>query len=89
MSTKAVSLRLDEKQIYEIKSVAEVYNITFTEIIKEAVDEYLPKMKNDPLYRLTKNIEEVSEEENEILSEAINSLSDDDLDIVRTEVETI
>lgn len=87
MATKAISLRLDESQISDIKSVASVYHKSFTDIIREAVNEYLPKMKNDPLYRLTKNIEEVSDEENAELSISLNELSDDDLEIVRTEVD--
>ena len=89
MATKAVSLRLDEMQISDIKSVAEVYNKSFTDIIRDAVDEYLPKMKNDPIYILTMNVEEVDDEENKLLTEAIESMSVDDLEIVRTEVEDI
>jgi hypothetical protein len=46
-----------------------------------AVDEYLAKMKNDPFYRLTVNVEDASEEETrEILGE-LDTLSDDDLQI--------
>lgn len=47
----------------------------------KAMDEYLSKMKRDPFYRLTVNVEDAdSDESDEILSE-LDSLSDDDLTI--------
>ena len=42
---------------------------------------YLPKMKNDPFYRLTANVEEASEEETQEILGELEALSDDDLKI--------
>lgn len=85
MAVKAMSIKMDEGRISDIKSVASVFHMTMTDIITEALDEYLLKMKKDPFYRLTANVQDASEEETlEVLSE-LESLSDDDLTIVRTD----
>ena len=55
------------------------------ESIKEAVREYVGKMKNDPFYRLTANVQEASPEETAETLAIIDSLSDDDLAISSTE----
>ncbi len=81
MATKAMNFKLDESRIEDIKNVASVFHMTFTDVINEALDDYLPKMKGDPLYRLTVNIEDASEEESKEVLNAIESLSDDDLKI--------
>ncbi len=84
MSLKAVNIKMDESKIIEVKSVASAFHMTMTEVITEALDEYLAKMKRDPYYRLTANIEEASEEESAEILEELNKLTDDDLKIVRT-----
>ena len=81
MTTRAMNVKLEESTILALKKAASVYNLTMTEIIKEALDEYLEKLQNDPFYRLTASVEEASEEESaEILSE-LDELTDDDLTI--------
>ena len=81
MAAKAVNLKLDESRIMDIKHVASVFHMTMTDVINEALDAYIPKMKQDPFYRLTANVEEASNAESlEILSE-IDDLSDEDLEI--------
>ena len=85
MATKAVNFRLEDSLIAEARTVARVYNISLTDIIKESLAEYLSRKRNDPFYRLTANIEEVTDDENEELVNAIETLTADDLQIVRTE----
>lgn len=81
MATRAMNVKMEESTILAVRKAASVYNLTMTEIIKEALDEYLEKLQNDPFYRLTANVEEASEEESaEILSE-LDELTDDDLTI--------
>ena len=81
MATKAINLKLDENRVLDMKNVASVFHMTMTDIINEALDAYLPKMKQDPFYRLSANVQSVSkEEEKEILAE-IEQLTDDDLEI--------
>ena len=82
MAVKVLNFKMDETEILDIKKVASVFNMTVTDIVKEAVREYLEKMKSDPFYRLTINAEEASADESvESLAE-IERLSDDDLAIV-------
>ena len=81
MATKAVNLKMDENRIVDIKDVAAVFHMTITDVINRALDDYLPKMKGDPLYRLTANVQNASADETEEILEEIESLSDDDLRI--------
>ena len=79
MATRAMNVKMEESTILAVRKAASVYNLTMTEIIKEALDEYLEKLQNDPFYRLTASVEEASEEESaEILSE-LDELTDDDM----------
>ena len=89
MAIKAVNFKMDEYQIDDIKYVASVYRMTFTDFIKEAVGEYLAKLKADPFYKLTANIEEADAIEAAEVLEAVNSLNDDDLSIVSSERFTV
>ena len=84
MAVKAMNIKMDENKILDIKSVASVFHMTMTDIITEALDEYLKKMKQDPFYRLTVNVQDASEDESEEILGAIEDLSDEDLAIVRT-----
>ena len=63
MSVKAMNIKMDESKIIDVKSVASVFHMTMTEVITEALDEYLSKMKRDPFYRLTANVQDACEEE--------------------------
>ena len=82
MAARALNFKMEESDIREIKKVAAVFNMTMTDVVKEAVKEYLAKMKKDPFYRLTANVEEASSDEAAEILETIEGLSDDDLSIV-------
>lgn len=81
MASKALNFKLEENIIMDMKQVATVFNKTMTDVIKEAVTEYLDKMKQDPFYRLTIHVQDDSEEESEEILSEIETLSDDDLTI--------
>lgn len=84
MATKTVNFKTDEAEILEMKHVAGVFNMSVTDLIKNAVKEYIAELKSDPFYRLTANVQDASDEETgEILTE-IEGLSDDDLTIAST-----
>ena len=89
MATKAINLKLDESRIFDLKNVASVFHMTMTDVVNEALDAYLPTMKNDPFYKLTANVAEASKEESEEILAEIDRLTDDDLDIVATEHVTV
>ncbi len=89
MATKAMNLKLDESLIADVKDVAAVFSMTLTDFVKEALEAHLKEAKEDPFYKLTANVAEASREESvEILSE-IDSLSEDDLEIAKTEEFTL
>ena len=81
MATKIINFKMDETDINDMKNVARVYNMTVTDLIKNAMREYITELKRDPFYRLTVNVEDASSEETEEILAAINNLSDDDLSI--------
>ena len=84
MATKALNFKMDEADINDMKRVAGVFNISVTDLVKQAVKEYIEELKNDPFYRLTVNVEDASAEETgEILAE-IDRMNDDDLSITST-----
>ena len=89
MATKAMNFKMDEAEILDMKQVASVFNMSVTDLIKNAVKEYLVELKTDPFYRLTANVQDASDEEAvEILNE-IESLTDDDLSIASTKRFTV
>ena len=80
---------MEETEILDMRKVASVFNMTLTDVVREAVKEYIEKMKKDPFYRLTVNVEDASAEESaEILTE-IDRLTDDDLSIASEKQITI
>ncbi|MBR3404260.1 MAG: hypothetical protein IKG91_03100 [Firmicutes bacterium] len=82
MATKALNFKLDENEISDMKKVAGVFNMSTTDLVKQALKAYIDELKRDPFYRLTVNVEDAAAEEaDEILTE-IESMSDDDLSIV-------
>ena len=84
MATKALNFKMDEADINDMKKVAGVFNISVTDLVKQAVKEYIEELKNDPFYRLTVNVEDASAEETEEILTEIGRLNDDDLSITST-----
>ena len=81
MAVKAMNFKMDEIDINEMKQVASVYHMTVTDLIKEAVREYVWKMKQDPFYKLNANVQEADTKESSEIQDEIESLTDDDLSI--------
>ena len=84
MTTKAMNFKLDEKEIIDIKKVASVFNMTMTDVVREAIKEYVLKMKKDPFYRLTAKVQEASSDESKEILEIVENLTDDDMEITST-----
>jgi hypothetical protein len=89
MATKAMNFKMDEAEIMDMKQIAGVFNMSVTDLIKNAVREYIAELKKDPFYRLTVNVQEASEEESENIMSEINEMTDDDLTIVSTKQFTV
>ncbi len=81
MATKALNIKMDEDRMADIKKIAAVFHMSVTEIIMDALDEYLPKLKKDPFYRLTSNVEDASAEEAKEILDEIAALEDEDFKI--------
>lgn len=81
MAVKAMNFKMEEADIRDMKAVAGVYNMSVTDLIKNAVRQYITELKKDPFYRLTTNIQEASAEESEEILSEIDGLTNDDLTI--------
>ena len=81
MAVRAMNFKLEDADITDVRRVATIYNKTMTDVIREAIHEYLERIKRDPFYRLTANVEDASAEESAEILEEIEGLSDDDLTI--------
>lgn len=84
MATRALNFKMDDTDIIDMKHVARVFNMSVTDLVKNAVREYISELKRDPFYRLTANVEEASSEESEEILAELEGLSDDDLSIAST-----
>lgn len=81
MAVKAMNFKMDEADIRDMKTVAGVYNMSVTDLIKNAVKEYITELKKDPFYRLTTNVQEASAEESEEILSELADMSEEDLKI--------
>lgn len=84
MTKRALNFKMDEADIMEIKEVAGVFRLSMTDLVTNAVKAYIDELKQDPLYRLTANIQEASTEESKEILAEIENMSDDDLSIAAT-----
>ena len=83
---KAISLRLDEDMLDEIREVSKIYNITATELIREGIKNILTNKKNDIYFKLITNKTECYEKESAEIMSKINNLSEEDLTVTREEI---
>lgn len=89
MAIKAMNFKMEEADIQDMKQVAGVFHMSVTDLIRNAVKQYVTELKSDPFYRLTANVDTASEAESaEILAE-IEGLSEDDLTISSTKAFTV
>ncbi len=84
MARRALNFKMDEADIMEIKEVAGMFRLSMTDLVTNAVKAYIDELKQDPLYRLTANIQESSTEESKEILAEIENMSDDDLSIAAT-----
>lgn len=83
--SKTMSLKLEEDLFLNIKKVSEIFNISCSEFIRNAVRKELDEKKNDFMVRMS-NVPYCDEEEERELVELLNGLTNDDLKIVKKEV---
>ena len=82
---KAISLRLDEQTLQDIKKVSSIYNIPTSDLIRKGIKMILEAKKSEAYYRLTADIEETAQKETDEIIERLNKYNDDELEIVEKE----
>ena len=82
---KAISLRLDEQTLQDIKKVSSIYNIPTSDLIRKGIKMILEAKKSEAYYRLTADIEETTQKETDEIIERLNTYNDDELEIVEKE----
>ena len=80
--TKTMSLKIDENMFLDIKRISEIFNISSSEFIRNAIKNELKNRQNDFMIRL-KNVPFCEEKEEKELINVLDSLSDDDLQVVK------
>lgn len=82
---KAISLRLDEQTLQDIKKVSSIYNIPTSDLIRKGIKMILEAKKSEAYYRLTADIEEPTQKETDEIIERLNKYNDDELEIAEKE----
>ena len=82
---KAISLRLDEQTLQDIKKVSSIYNIPTSDLIRKGIKMILEAKKSEAYYRLTADIEETTQKGTDEIIERLNKYNDDELEIVEKE----
>ncbi|MBQ3759679.1 MAG: hypothetical protein II876_09510 [Synergistaceae bacterium] len=90
MMTKALSFRTDESEIAEIKKAASMFQMSVAGLIREAVKEYIwnrktAQEKKESFFKRLENVEEASPEESAEILAMIDSLTEDDRQVVRVD----
>ena len=76
---------LTPDEIADMKKTAAVFNMSPADFVRKAVREYIEQKKHEPYYRMTADIEEADPEETEELLALLDSMTDDDHEIVRAD----
>ncbi len=81
---KTMSVKLSDDMVAEIKAIAEVFDISYSDFIRVAIEKEIAEKKRDFIYRLSSVPYASLKEEQEIM-EQLSQLSDDDLAVSRIE----
>ena len=82
--SKTMSLKLDEELFLDIKKVSEVFNISCSEFIRNAIKKELNEKKSDFMVRMA-DVPYCDEEEEKELLGLLGNLTDEDLQIAKKE----
>lgn len=82
--TKTMSLKLEEDLFLDIKKISEIFNISCSEFVRNAIKKEIEEKKNDFMVRMS-NVPYCDEEEEKELLGFLENLTDDDLKIVKKE----
>ena len=79
---KSVSLRLNKSLLEEINKITEVFSISLTDFIRNAVEKEVKEIKNDFFHKLSQ-VDYCSDEESKEIMEELNKMTEDDLKVTK------
>lgn len=85
MMSKTISLKIDDELFNNIKRVSNLFNVSSSEFIRNAVIKELEDKKNDFIVRLS-NVEYCDDTEEKEITQLLNKLTDDDIKIVKRDI---
>ena len=83
--SKTISLKIDDELFNNIKHVSNLFNVSSSEFIRNAVIKELEDKKNDFIVRLS-NVEYCDDTEEKEITQLLNKLTDDDIKIVKRDI---
>lgn len=83
--SKTISLKIDDELFNNIKRVSNLFNVSSSEFIRNAVIKELEDKKNDFIIRLS-NVEYCDDTEEKKITQLLNKLTDDDIKIVKRDI---
>ena len=79
---KSISLRLNKSLLEDIYKITEVFSISLTDFIRNAVEKEVKEIKNDFFYKLSQ-VDYCSDEESKEIIEELNKMEEDDLKVTK------
>ena len=83
--SKTISLKINDELFNNIKRVSNLFNVSSSEFIRNAVIKELEDKKNDFIVRLS-NVEYCDDTEEKEITQLLNKLTDDDIKIVKRHI---
>lgn len=83
--SKTISLKIDDELFNNIKRVSNLFNVSSSEFIRNAVIKELEDKKNDFIVRLS-NVDYCDDTEEKEITQLLNKLTDDDIKIVKRDI---
>ncbi len=83
--SKTISLKIDDELFNNIKRISNLFNVSSSEFIRNAVIKELEDKKNDFIIRLS-NVEYCDDTEEKEITQLLNKLTDDDIKIVKRDI---
>lgn len=82
--SKTMSLKLEEDIFLDIKKISEIFNISSSEFVRNAIKKEINEKKNNFMVRMS-NVPYCDETEEKELLGFLESLTDEDLKIIKKE----
>ncbi len=82
---KTMSIKFNETMIEDIKNIASVFNISYSDFIRNAVKKEIEDKKEDFMFKMNK-VEYCSEEEEKEILEYLSNIENEDLEIAERKI---